>query len=233
MIYFAPEVMRGLLRGLKACLAPGGWLLVGHAEPYFEIANHLSPVTELGPAIYRKLVDAPAFAAPLFHPQPDPVWTEPAPVEPELLLDIPPPPPPKAAVPAAATLFDQVRALSDAGDWDDALALCERALQETPLDPAVHYTHALLSEHAGAQGAVADALRNAIYLDRNFALAHYRLGCLKLAEGARKAGARALQTALKILDPRAACEQVPMGDGLTVGELRALIQTHIAGENDA
>lgn len=55
MIYFGPELMRHLLRRFGDCLAPGGWLIVGHAEPYFEIANFFSPTKVAGATIYRKL----------------------------------------------------------------------------------------------------------------------------------------------------------------------------------
>ena len=54
MIYFAPEIMRRVILGCRECLASGGWLLVGHAEPYLEIATFLSPVSIAGTTVYRK-----------------------------------------------------------------------------------------------------------------------------------------------------------------------------------
>jgi chemotaxis protein methyltransferase CheR len=61
MIYFDEETIRQVLARMYAALAPGGWLLVGHAEPQaalyqqFEVHNFPNAI------IYRKPLDAPPF----------------------------------------------------------------------------------------------------------------------------------------------------------------------------
>ncbi|MBX6324217.1 MAG: protein-glutamate O-methyltransferase CheR, partial [Rhodospirillaceae bacterium] len=76
MIYFGAEVMRRVIRGLAECLAPGGWLLVGHAEPFFEIANILAPVAVAGATLYRKPESGAGAAA--RPPWTGAVWSGPA-----------------------------------------------------------------------------------------------------------------------------------------------------------
>ncbi len=61
MIYFDEETTRQVVDRLYAALSPGGWLLVGHAEPqaglYQQFEVHNFPNT----IIYRKPLDAPPF----------------------------------------------------------------------------------------------------------------------------------------------------------------------------
>lgn len=262
MIYFGPELMRHLLRRFGECLAPGGWLFVGHAEPYFEIANFFSPTAVAGATVYRKLDAAPILAG----REPWPAareWTEgvpgadlampplppdsipllgldgapfgtaggPASIEALAPMDATAAPQPVAApaAPAAAAGSDleTIRRHADAGEWNPAIEACERALRQHPLDPALYYAHALISEHIGVPAAAEEALGRAIYLDRNFALAHYHLGRCQAARGDNKAATRAFANVLKILGARDDKEALAMGDGLTVAELRELTRLHV------
>jgi len=51
MIYFDKETQEGVVNRLAACLAPGGYLLVGHAESLTGLRH---PFTYVKPAVYRK-----------------------------------------------------------------------------------------------------------------------------------------------------------------------------------
>jgi chemotaxis protein methyltransferase CheR len=51
MIYFSRETQELVVSQLAACLEPGGYLLVGHAESLTGINHRLTPVM---PAVYRK-----------------------------------------------------------------------------------------------------------------------------------------------------------------------------------
>jgi chemotaxis protein methyltransferase CheR len=261
MIYFGPALMRHLLRRFSDCLAQGGWLFVGHAEPYFEIANFFSPIAMAGTTVYRKLDAAPILSG----REPWPAareWTEGVSSAELATLPLPPdsiplagfdgvpfetaggpmaievapvhaPTPLQTAAsdtqPTASTGSDleTIRRHADAGEWTAAVEACERALRRYPLDPALYYARALISEHIGEPAAAEEALGRAIYLDRNFALAHYHLGRCQVARGERKAAARSFANALKILGGRDDKEALAMGDGLTVAELRELVRIHV------
>jgi chemotaxis protein methyltransferase CheR len=51
MIYFDRETQQELVGRLTKCLAPGGFLFIGHAESFAGVRHELQVVR---PAIYRK-----------------------------------------------------------------------------------------------------------------------------------------------------------------------------------
>jgi chemotaxis protein methyltransferase CheR len=123
--------------------------------------------------------------------------------------------------------LEKIRQHASTGDWSAAADACEQALRRHPLDAAVYFTYALISEHIGAVAATEQALGRAIYLDRNFALAHYHLGRFRAARGLRKAASRSLANALKIVAGHHDKEVLAMGEGLTVAELRELTRIQL------
>jgi chemotaxis protein methyltransferase CheR len=248
MIYFGPDLMRHLLRRFVDCLAPGGWLIVGHAEPYFEIANFLAPTKVAGTTVYRKL-DGAAHEAGRWSIEQGPIDLGPGePVtmdleagEPDLLPPLPPAAPledtrpvrPLAARPPAAapradavagpTAHEMIRRHAATGAWSAAVEACEQALQCNPLDATLHYAKALIFEHTGMLAQTEQALGRAIYLDRAFALAHYHLGRCRASRGDKRAAAQSFANAVRVLVGRDDAATLTMGDGLTVAELRELI----------
>ncbi|MFC3675361.1 CheR family methyltransferase [Ferrovibrio xuzhouensis] len=247
MIYFSPALTRRLTRLFAQCLAPGGWLLVGHAEPYFEIANILSPVVAGGTMAYRKAGGMPddAIALRPAEPQrrsPADDWVNPA-LHPEPELEIPvstfvapavPAPsmtaPASTAPDAARSLDDdmaRIRHLADAGNWSEAATAAEQGLKRHPLEPAAYYIYALIAEHGGSMAEAEDALGRAVYLDRSQAVVHYHLGRCQLRRGDRRAAQKSFDNAIRLLAPRPVDWTVPFGDGLTAGELRDLLQIHL------
>lgn len=238
MIYFSPALTRRLIRRLSECLAEGGWLFVGHAEPYFEIANLLTPVSLEGVTLYRKSADAgpparrpftlpfdeppePAAALPPLPDSPVSTWLRDAPVE-----------PPALAPPAPGPL-ERIRGHADAGEWPVALAACAQALEHTPMDPAIHYVQALIYEHVGAPAAAEESLSRAIYLDRDFALAHFHAGRCQARRDDKRSARRSFNNVLRILDVHDPDDAVTMGDGLAARELRDLTELQRAALGSA
>lgn len=237
MIYFSPALIRRLIRRLSDCLVDGGWLFVGHAEPYFEIANLLTPVSLEGVTLYRRSVEpAPAgrhrFTLPFDEPAPPPPPTWPDPPASTWLREVPPAPPPVTPSPAPSTL-ERIRKHADAGEWPDALAACAQALEQAPMDAAVHYVQGLIYEHIAAPAAAEESLSRAIYLDRNLALAHFHAGLCQTRRGDRRAAQRSFHNVLRILEPQQPDAEVSLGDGLTAGELRELTELQLATSGSA
>ncbi|WP_407943046.1 CheR family methyltransferase [Methylobacterium oxalidis] len=58
LIYFSAETVAGIVRALGRRLRPGGWLLIGHAEPNPTFADWLTPVSLPGTVAYRRLDEA-------------------------------------------------------------------------------------------------------------------------------------------------------------------------------
>ena len=61
-IYFRPEVTRRLVRGLHEALAPGGYLLLGHSESLWQMADGFTLVEHEGAFCYRKVASRPDVA---------------------------------------------------------------------------------------------------------------------------------------------------------------------------
>lgn len=231
LIYFHPDVVQALVRALAQRLRPGGWLLLGHAEPNPAFAEFLDPVSLPGTAAYRRrgdgmLPDMGPPPAALPEPVPDTAWMpllpptapEPAPA-PRLVPETPAPIPATtegASPPGALAL---VRALADAGDLEASWQACRAALGQDPTDPCLRYYEGLLARARARPDEAERAFRGALYLDKGFVMAHYHLGLTLIAAGRREAGRRAVANALRLAATLPAEAVLPEGDGLTAGDL--------------
>jgi chemotaxis protein methyltransferase CheR len=122
-----------------------------------------------------------------------------------------------------------VQALSNAGRRDDAVAFLERAASRSRLDPAYPMLKASLCCEAGdREGAIA-AYRQALYLDSSLAAALLGLGTLFQASGNIERARRSWLKALEILEAREPEEDLAYGEGLSVGQARALLHHLLAG----
>ena len=123
--------------------------------------------------------------------------------------------------------LDEIRRHVDSGAWALALKASNQAVERHPLEAGAYYLHALISEHVGAENAAEKALGRAIYLDRHFALAHYHLGRCQAHRGARAAAARSFANALRAIESSDDAASLPMGDGLSVAELRTIVHLQL------
>jgi chemotaxis protein methyltransferase CheR len=204
-IYFRSDVTRQLVRGLFDTLASGGYLVLGHSESLWQMADGFDLVEHDRGYCYRKRApsstepEAPAKRGRVpFSDNPDEKGTRP-------LFDA-------RGVNGASDQYDLCLAAFRADDWaavesslvelikscptfvpahlllggvyahraryDEALAQAESVLRISDLEPRAHL---LLGMIAGRQGRVDDALqslRRALYLDDSLALAHFWLGNL-------------------------------------------------------
>ncbi|ONG47240.1 hypothetical protein BKE38_24390 [Pseudoroseomonas deserti] len=146
---------------------------------------------------------------------------------------------PAAATPAAATPaaappvaswqaeLAAARDRADAGDLEGALQACRAGLLLQPTEPALHYYDGLIRRALGQPREAAQAFRRALYLQGDFAMAHYQLGLLLLDEGERAAGRRALTVAARIAQGRPAGALLEEGDGMTAAALRDLARLQL------
>src|SRR5205807_1629584 len=95
------------------------------------------------------------------------------------------------------------------------------------LNPAVYFYHALVLEQSGRHAEAERALRQAVYLDRRFVLAHYYLGLLMQKQGHFSAAARAFENVLQLVARSSPAEVFAEGDGITAEELGKLTRMHI------
>lgn len=224
MIYFSAETNRRLLQTFHACLKESGWFITGHAEPYLEISNVLRPHPVDGAMFYRKQARPGVIVPPSENLALQGTFA-PAPVRRRAPVRKAPPPlkvlaPPPAGAPKEA--IGTARRLANSGQWREASIHCETLADRDPFNPEIQFLIALIADHIGDARAVENALKRALYLDADFALAHYHLA-LTLAGRDDSAGAeRELRNVFKCLGEAAESAPVACGDGLSAGDLRQL-----------
>jgi chemotaxis protein methyltransferase CheR len=222
MIYFAPDAIHRLIRQFHQQLDEGGWFVAGAAEHSMNAFDCFDSVSVPGATVYRKAGHAKAEPAILRAAEPIPARAEAA-----------PPRPPDSPVAVAPDPIDELRRLADRGDWEKALACGSRLLALDGMNPVVHFYHALVLVSLSRTADAERSLRQAIYLDRNFLLAHYHLG-ITLAKG-NQAGsaARSFRNVLRLAGSAADGQNLENGGGLTVAGLKAMAETHLRNLGDA
>jgi chemotaxis protein methyltransferase CheR len=246
MIYFAPTVVSRLVGQFRDSLVDGGWFVVGPSEPSVGLFQAFQTVNSPGAVLYRK---GPQLAAPLEWAPPD-IGRALAPSPsnrraPREAIAILPQSeretfagrrrPPNAShhrrsrpLPARheATLAD-VRANLNSGQSEAAADHCQKLISADRLNPLVYFYHALVREQQGQHAETEQALRRAIYLDRDFVLAHYHLGLVMQRYGDVRAAQRSFRNVLVLLQARDEDHAFVDADGLTVGALRRLTEMHL------
>ncbi len=247
LIYFAPDVAQRIISQLAECLAPGGWLAVGHAEYGLQRQESLEVVPFGGATLYRKAA-APHRAVEADAPQHRAmVFTPPRMAPPELVVSRPmsiaaphcrptqqphgdsPPPAERRPARGAPARYEveQIRTLADAGKVDAALGLCDALIARRPLDPLGHFYRALLLDQVAGHADALRALGRAIYLDRQFTLAHYYLGMTQIRLGDAAAARRSFRNVLALIQARDRSESFPDADGMSVADLEELTRMHL------
>lgn len=223
MIYFDVATIQRLADQFHRTLVPGGWLAVGHAEPHTEIFQEYRTINAPGAVLYQRA----SFSHAPTTPRPAPVapaLTKPAEV-PAVSFRLPVQPPPNIAPVEKRADLEKLRHLANTGQIEEALACCEHLIAEDRLNASYHFFLGLILAQREDLLRASKALQRCLYLQRDLALAHYYLGVLELSLGG-KAG-RSFRNCRQLLAPLEETELVPLGDELTVGELRALVAIHL------
>ncbi|MFP5517490.1 MAG: CheR family methyltransferase [Alphaproteobacteria bacterium] len=232
MIYFDEATRHRLLGNLHNALADGGWLVVGHAEAGPQMNELFIPVSVPGATLYRKqgLAAAPA---PAVMPSPPPVAPAPMPAAKprrtaaaKPAASAPPNVASKAATPPAApTPPDRV----ETDEPSSLLEACLARVEANRMDPAAHYQLGLVEEELGVGDPVA-AFKRALYLDPRFVLADYHLALAYWRRGRLVPAQRHFRNAREALERLADDGAVTEGGGLTVQELRGMLDLWLTGE---
>ncbi|MCB8819639.1 CheR family methyltransferase [Microvirga rosea] len=251
LIYFHPTMVVRIVQALSQTMRDEGWMLLGHAEPNPAFADFLKLINLPGTVAYRRSLEGdvtaqtnilagnlPARAPPVLQMPAHRVARSPGgppeaqrssrparPLSPPLS---PPPEPQPGSLPQRPdSLLAEVRALADAGRFRTAEELCRRALLSQPLNPVLHYYEGLIAQAVKNPAGAEKAFRRSIYLDKSFAMAHYHLGLLLLADGRYGTGRRSLANAARIAAGMPDEAVLDEADGLTAHELQGLVRLHL------
>lgn len=96
---------------------------------------------------------------------------------------------------------------------------CERAIASEKLNPEIHFLQANILQAAGDVPAAVQSLKQALFLDPEFIMAHFMLGLLVPSP----AGKKCLQNALALLKNRDPEEILPFSEGMTAARLTEMI----------
>lgn len=221
LVYLEASVLPEVARRLHGCLAPGGWLLTGAADPIlqrhapFEVSAGAHGLAYRRPERSGPKVPVAAARRGL------PAALRPAPRAAELRRPRPRP------APAAPPALD-ARALLDAARPADALALIDAALARRPLDAAAHFERAVALTELGRPEDAEEACRRALYLARGEPFVQFFSGMLRLRRGDRAGARRAFRAAAALLAGRAPDEDVPMSHGLTARALSEAVRAQLS-----
>lgn len=248
LLYFAPEHIVTAEAVLRDALTPGGWLFLGHSESLkrgqTEWLTHLFP----GAPIYQKpLTNNVQRAGTARQSLPNPS------VE---IVKIPKLPEPEADYDHALRAYrnqDYVEArhlltrlvtarpddaqawlllaclAADRQDLADAHRSLDRALQADALLADAHYLRALLYREEDQPDATFQALRAALYCQRNHPLAGYLLSTIYAQSGEFYRAVKLWETVRGAIAGLAADEPVSDFSDMTAGQLDSLIKEQLAG----
>jgi chemotaxis protein methyltransferase CheR len=246
-IYFDEETTNAIIVRFHQALNQDGWLVVGHSEPQVSKYRIFAARNFENTVLYQKSANAipavdsskaptqpsaPTRKRPLPSKTPKPV-SKPRPrTAPRRVPEIAPTPaPPKATaeVMDADTegLWQQAHQAADHEEWGWALDLLQRLERANKMQPQVHYLRALIEIQTGHQEKAVASLRQSIYCDPEFVLAHYILGELHEKQGANIEALRCWREARKItagLDPES---DLPFAEDLTAEMLHSLLDFRI------
>lgn len=180
LIYFDQSARERTIANLRAKLAQGGLLFVGHAETLIGIDRGFRRLNEVRAFAYVFVGDETGSRKHEAAPKPLPAWVEPvvvsAPDAPPQRARIsrPPPaplPPEKrsSVPPPGEDPLAHARALADQGKLEDARVAVELHLRTHPPTADAYHLLGLVAHAAGEGTAAETCLTRALYLDA----AHY------------------------------------------------------------
>ncbi len=118
-----------------------------------------------------------------------------------------------------------IRAYTNQRALDEAISWCNKAIARDVLNPLFYYLQATVLLEQGREEDAALVLRQTLYLDSGFVLAHFTLGNLSLRQKKTSTARRHFQNALVLLRKYEHETIIPESEGLTAGRLSNLIRT--------
>lgn len=244
IMYFSPEVMRRVIDNLHGALREGGYLFVAPSEASQELFPQFVRQSLRGEIFFKK--DAAALAeqeARKLAPRASAAMSgriaakaKPA-APPRKLVAVPRPSAPAlkqrpaAAKAAAKTPADAgalaagARAAANLGRLSEALEQVERAIAADKIEAAYHYLYATILEELAQPEDAVKALTSALFLDPDFALAHFLNGNIARRSGRAAEARRHFEKTLVALETRPAEEVLPESEGMTAGKLAEIVKS--------
>lgn len=231
LIYFDNPTIAAVIKRFENALRPQGWLVLGHAESAHITNGNYAPRNYEHAVLYQKCLPLNTLVTRPLEPIDEVIIPE-AILPPSKLLSrlsVDPQPvtqKPRDVQEPAAEEDPWERALEAANkeDWSEALAWLTTAEKKRKLRPEVHYLRGVVELHQGqVKGALA-SLRQAIYCNQEFVLAHFVLGEIFEQQGQFRKAFGQWKQAYTLLERLPAEQPIAYSDDLTVEMLRAVLE---------
>jgi chemotaxis protein methyltransferase CheR len=116
-----------------------------------------------------------------------------------------------------------VRILADKGNFATALEWSEKAIAANRLDPEIRYMQAVIFQEIGDKDAAIYALKQTLYLDQTFVLAHFTLANLLMGLGKGKEASRHLENTRSLLSAHGDDDILPGSEGMSARRLSEIV----------
>ena len=119
----------------------------------------------------------------------------------------------------------RLRALANQGKLEEAFGCCEEAVSADKCNARLHYLLATILEEQKQVEEARVSLKKALYLDRNFVLAHFALANISLRSGKVADARKHFSNVTEILSGYKPDDIIPESEGITAGRLAEIIGT--------
>jgi chemotaxis protein methyltransferase CheR len=233
LMYFSPETIKSVTHKFHRCLKDGGRLIVSQTELNDEYFQFFEKGSHEGALFFVK-----SSADMLPHSDPRGILQWKPKKTPPPSPDLPFRPqrvseggaskdtkrPLHGTEGNAAELTQKARTFANMGLLNDAIQLISEAITADRMDPGRHYLHSAILGEMGLKMEAIEALKKAVYLDADFALAYFAMGNLSFSTGNILEAERHFDTALMLLRKHGNDDILPESEGMPVWRLVELIE---------
>ncbi|MCD6584358.1 MAG: hypothetical protein J7K96_01220 [Desulfobacteraceae bacterium] len=117
------------------------------------------------------------------------------------------------------------KAYANIGELDQAKTWCEKAIDTEKLNPELYFLLSTIFQSAGNVDASMKSLKQSIYLDPDFIMAHFTLGMLLLQKNRPVESRKSMNNALSLLEQKDTEEILPYSEGIAAGRLIETIKS--------
>ena len=117
------------------------------------------------------------------------------------------------------------KSYANIGELGPARIWCENAITTEKLNPEIYYLLSTIFQSAGKIDEAVKSLKQSIYLDPEFVIAHFTLGMLQLQKNMPNESGKSMQNAVSLLRVKDPDEILPFSEGMTAGRLLETIQS--------
>ncbi len=197
-IYFRSDVTRRLVRGLHEVLVDGGYLLLGHSESLWQMADGFALVEHERAYCYRKVVSHPEVARPRGVERSRPARSRPArpAIHQSSPVPVPVPMPGEAVSGQYGLCLERFRA----GDWTGAETSLKGLIQSCPTFVPAYLLLGGVYAHRGRYDEAVGQAESVRRLSELEPRAHLLLGMIAARQGRQDEALQSLRRALYLDD---------------------------------